>query len=795
VTAAGVILEDLGTDGISTLLTSGEVWSHSVQDIAVSLPGFIPTGVVERAGREATPTNDSERQTRLSIIQELRLFEREILNLGNFYHRSLQDIYANTRAKDPDQWSTIKVQEVLNAYPPPPNAHLYAARVAIHRFFVTHPETFCCDDSHAFNLTFHVIPLKEFKNFRLVRGWLRTGAPEITEFITKAKRIVNISRRLDETRNERRLRMADDEAPVFADADWVIITFLKASIRRPSRLQVDMYSGLVGTLVKKVGVYDADITPDVVFNFLQDIGAVPPWEDFVSLYRERFLREADFCPLSHYKDTPRNALDGLPKEDRHAAIRHDWGELPVYVIDAEDAEELDDGVSIEPTAQDGSTWIHAHIADPTTRLPPNHPLAIKAAQRSTTLYLPQETYPMLPPQFVHANGGLVANTDNQSYQEVLTFSAKIDASGHIIDSAVRPGVVRNVHVVSYASVDACWGWVIDPAVYPFGRPLSERLSRSFLPQEHHKTLDSLRAVTEMIRLARGVHQSPFVPLPSGRVYFEDKPVPTNPPHIHQPTLWKGFPILSYRVEKGADSPARRVIAEVMVTACRVAGRFCTANGLPGLYRVQQPSTATDEHGYRELLQLHPTTELDLKQMLQFGLTFSRSSYSIDPTDHSTLGVSAKDGGYIRTTSPLRRFTDMIMHWQIKHALLPGSKRPLISRETMEDYAEQMLDRELKARRFSQQSDAYWVAKFIDMWLRFRKDEPVLHSMPGVVTTAPVFSSYVREMETRIFLPKIGRAGHLYTPRGKDVPGIGADVTVKVDSINFAGGQRLVVKLL
>lgn len=793
-TATGVVLEDLGNDGISTLLTSGEVWSHSVQDIAVYLPGFIPTGVIKQAGRGETPTNDSEWQTRLSLIQELRLFERDVLDLGNFYHRSLQDIYANTRAKDPDQWSTIKVQEILNAYPPPAKTHLHAARVAIHRFLIAHPETFRCDDPHDFTLTFHVVPLNESKAFRRVRGWLRRGAPEITGFIAKAKDIIDVSRRLDETRNESRLRMVDDKVPAFEDADRIIINFLKASIRRPSRLQVDMYSGLVGTLMKKIGAYNEDITPNVVFNFLQDIGAVPPWEDFVSLYRERFVQEADFRPIYHYKDLPLNALDGLAKEDRHAAIRHDWGELPVYVIDAEDAEELDDGVSIEPTAEDGSTWIHAHIADPTASLTPNHPLAAKAAQRATTLYLPSETYPMLPPQFVRVNGGFTASTDNRSYQEVLTFSARVDASGHIVDSVVRPGVVRNVQIVSYASVDASWGWVVDPSTYPFGRPLSERLSRTLLPQEHHKNLDSLRAVAERIRLVRGAQKAYYVPLPVGRVSFEDKPVPTNPPHTHQPTLWKGFPVLSYRVERGADSPARRLIEEVMITACRVAGRFCTANGLPGLYRMQQQPNATDELGYQQF-QSNPTEELDLKQMLRLGLTFTRSGYSTDPTDHHALGVLAKDGGYIRATSPLRRFTDMIMHWQIKHALLPASKGPLISRQTMQDYAEQMLNRELKARRFSQQSETYWVAKFIDLWLKFRKDDPVLHSTPGVVTAAPVFSSYMREMETRIFLPKIGWAGYLYTPRGKDVPSVGADTTVKVDRVNFAGGQRLVVKLL
>ena len=48
-------------------------------------------------------------------------------------------------------------------------------------------------------------------------------------------------------------------------------------------------------------------------------------------------------------------------------LRHDLGNLPISVVDDAGAEELDDGLSIEPVPNEpGSAWIHIHIADPTS---------------------------------------------------------------------------------------------------------------------------------------------------------------------------------------------------------------------------------------------------------------------------------------------------------------------------------------------------------------------------------------------------------------------------------------------
>jgi hypothetical protein len=66
--------------------------------------------------------------------------------------------------------------------------------------------------------------------------------------------------------------------------------------------------------------------------------------------------------------------DSIYSRDPVESMRRDFGDIPVYVIDSPTAHELDDGISIEETP-DG-VWVHAHIADPSHLIPPNHPLSI-----------------------------------------------------------------------------------------------------------------------------------------------------------------------------------------------------------------------------------------------------------------------------------------------------------------------------------------------------------------------------------------------------------------------------------
>ena len=91
------------------------------------------------------------------------------------------------------------------------------------------------------------------------------------------------------------------------------------------------------------------------------------------------------------------------------------------------------------------------------------------------------------------------------------------------------------------------------------------------------------------------------------------------------------------------------------------------------YRGQpQPELPSEE----ELLQLPagPTRFCALRSCMP------RSEMSMSPIRHASLGLES----YVQVTSPIRRYTDLLAHFQIK-AHLQGEKLPF-SREELQEIA-------------------------------------------------------------------------------------------------------------
>jgi hypothetical protein len=117
------------------------------------------------------------------------------------------------------------------------------------------------------------------------------------------------------------------------------------------------------------------------------------------------------------------------------------------------------------------------------------------------------------------------------------------------------------------------------------------------------------------------------------------------------------------IEVLEDSASRQMVAEMMILAGEVAGRFCQAEKIPVPFRGQpQPELPPDE----ELLQLPagPVRECAVRRCMP------RSEVGITPSRHASLGLDV----YSQATSPIRRYTDMLTHFQIK-AYLRGDRLP------------------------------------------------------------------------------------------------------------------------
>ena len=135
----------------------------------------------------------------------------------------------------------------------------------------------------------------------------------------------------------------------------------------------------------------------------------------------------------------------------------------VYVIDAVDTEELDEPVQSETD----TAWVHIHIADPTSVLPPTHVFAPQAREQwSLRISVIERGHCPLNLSCEICLVALVPQLRQVSLS--LSFSYKVDSTPDIVDYKVRAGIVRKVIHTTYEAVDRALGLPPVFSRYPFG---------------------------------------------------------------------------------------------------------------------------------------------------------------------------------------------------------------------------------------------------------------------------------------------------------------------------------------
>jgi exoribonuclease-2 len=148
-----------------------------------------------------------------------------------------------------------------------------------------------------------------------------------------------------------------------------------------------------------------------------------------------------------------------------------------------------------------------------------------------------------------------------------------------------------------------------------------------------------------------------------------------------------------------DSPSRQLVAEMMILAGEVAGRYGQDHQLPLLYRSQpQPELPPQE----ELLQL-PAGPVRFCAMRR---CMPRSEMSVTPARHASLGLET----YTQVTSPIRRYSDLLAHFQIK-AHLRGEPLPF-SAEKLQEIVLSVSSSAYEATLVERQTNRYWGLEYL-----------------------------------------------------------------------------------
>jgi exoribonuclease-2 len=340
-----------------------------------------------------------------------------------------------------------------------------------------------------------------------------------------------------------------------------------------------------------------------------------------------------------------------PPPDLHDRL--DLTHLKVYTIDDESTCEIDDGLSLE-NLPDGRQRIWIHIADPTRWILPGDTLDLEARRRATTIYLPTGMIPMFPSEL--ATGPMSLNQGKICC--ALSFGVILTAAGEVDEVCVHTSHITITYRLTYEDVD-------------------EMLELG------------VQAELELLDLARWARCRQTWRQSQGAIRI-------NMPEAAIKVINDGEAVDIHLLD---GSFARELVAEMMILAGAVAAQYSQMHNLPILFRTQpQPELPSEE----ELLQLPagPVRACAIRRCMP------KSEVSLTPLRHASLGLES----YAQVTSPIRRYGDLLAHFQIK-AHLRGEALPF-SDHQVQEIVLGLTNTVQEATLVERQTNRYWVLEFL-----------------------------------------------------------------------------------
>ncbi|MEM9154076.1 MAG: ribonuclease R family protein [Cyanobacteria bacterium P01_F01_bin.33] len=347
------------------------------------------------------------------------------------------------------------------------------------------------------------------------------------------------------------------------------------------------------------------------------------------------------------------AIACLDEPPPDTAKRKDLIHLKTYTIDDASTCEIDDGLSVEPLS-DGRQCLWIHIADPTRWLTPGDEIESEARRRGTSLYLPDRLIPMLPLEL--AAGPMSLRQGQTSC--ALSFGVVLDETGAIADVQVCASYIRVTYRLTYEEADELLELGVEPE-------LSEIAAAGQLRYQW--------------RLQQGAIS---IGLPEQSIKLAETEAGSQ-----------------LDISKIEETPSRQLVSELMVLTGAAAAHFATDNDLPVPYRFQvAPDLPSDEvlAGFAP----GPVRSFAIMRYMK------RGEIGLTPSRHGGLGLEA----YSQATSPIRRYSDLLVHFQLK-AFLAGAPLPFTPQQVQEAIAS-LGTITYTATQIERHANRYWTLEYL-----------------------------------------------------------------------------------
>jgi len=280
----------------------------------------------------------------------------------------------------------------------------------------------------------------------------------------------------------------------------------------------------------------------------------------------------------------------------------DLTNLKTFIIDSKNPVEIDDAISLEICNDVQNIWVH--VSYPSKLFEFNSEIDIYAKKRSSSLYLIDKCISMLPKNIIEKS-----NLKKNKISETLSACIELNENGSIKKYKIQETLIKPNYEFTYEDTN-------------------EILELE--PKEEY----------ELILLNKLLKRSYNYRKKRGAITFNN---------TYSRILYNKDSISFETIE---ITQAHKLVSEAMILMGNITSDYLRKNNIPAPFRSQKINCNSENILERNFNS--PVKYIILKQFI------GKSLISLKPDIHETLGLDS----YVQTTSPLRRYLDLLVQRQI-----------------------------------------------------------------------------------------------------------------------------------
>ncbi|NVE94031.1 ribonuclease R [Altererythrobacter lutimaris] len=389
--------------------------------------------------------------------------------------------------------------------------------------------------------------------------------------------------------------------------------------------------------------------------------------------------------------------------------REDLRGLPIVAIDPADARDHDDAIWASPREDGGYDAVIA-IADVSYYVRPGSDLDREARKRGNSVYFPDRVVPMLP-EVLSAD---VCSLKQDQDRAAMVCHMQIDAEGMIRKWRFSRAIVRIAHNIAYEDAQAA----VDGDNTP-------------------EYLTHLWGAWKLLAKARHARDPLELELPERRVVLNEQ-----------------GQIEEIAVRERLD--AHRVVEDFMIAANVAAAKALESKNSPVVYRVHEPPSREKLIALRDFLatsgkklalgqvvtpglfnrMLKDVTDETEKALVMEAVLRTQTQAYYGPANAGHFGLAL--GSYAHFTSPIRRYSDLLVHRALVDAYKLEQPRPKVDLPEASGLSDrdrqslqQITDAISQTERRAMEAERDTIDRYVAAWLSHRIGENFETRITGV----------------------------------------------------------------